>query len=1801
MENFQIINENNNIINYDNNDLALLNPIEIYKEFGNENDIIELHITDQFNNILDSSYNYKNYINKNNKNNSKLSSDILLDPNKDLLEYGYSYGDYSVIYNFYKNLFGSSYINKFYIKDISFDRLELKISLLNSNFEDLSKKYVEYIIDRNEKDYYSDFILNFGENNIIIGVNILLDNNQNNSDLYIKLYKPLPTSINIKDTLWINEIIANPISYNLSKLYEVDDIGINSEKLKGPNFNIEINNIINTSTDYLNINNIIDASSSLNNQIDLLKDININIDFNELNNFIHFSSAYERLENFIYKIKKLENLNNDLNTITSLSGSILGSSLLNITKEINTTISNFDKFENYLYFESGSNCFPKSSSSKPYINQSISSIEVMGWLGSVNENDEYYGGKYLEFSDYDINNRDYLWNNLPEYIKLDEQNSQLKLFISMLGQHFDYLWIYIKDITNRHNNDNRLNIGISKDMIAETLKSFGIKLYTNSRNNNNIYLSLLGINEDGSFLPQTGSYVINNYITSSNYTIPDNDIQKEIYKRIYNNLPYLLKSKGTKSGLRALINCFGIPSTILSIKEFGGNIKEENYIENIIDKFNYSLNLNGAANLSIPFYPSNQQLINTGHNDINPDTIEFRFKLNSIIPSQSLLESNNNNKIIRIIHISNSLAEIDFGLEGNQGWFYSSPIQLPLYNNDWWNINLTRESGSLRFNQTGSNQNYTLTIGNKDEFGNTNIQSSSIFINGFESSSYNQSWVDSDIIFPGGSNINNPFSGTIQEFRYWINSIPQENFKDHILNPKSISYLNETGSFNNLIFRLPLGSELDNNVNNITSSHPSKIESFITDINNGISDSYATITNSQSVSFKPNYELYYINTPNLGLNTESNQKIKIIDNYILPDNTLSFFNKVSKVDINQSNNSKNIEISISPQNIINNDIIEQLGNFNIDNYIGDVKDKYKNKYPDLEKLKLFYFQKYINKYNFVDIIKLLSYFDNSLFKMIKDFIPATANLSSGLVIKSPNLERNKIQQFEPTLTQDYYEGDIKTSFISGSNPLESKFTTSNSSSITYIQGDIKINSDDNKELFNGEFGGSNIIIYKNKKIFEDNNSLFENIPIIELNPILNNIDEYKKSSKYLKADSNINFLTESLFFNKNNDIVKSDTQEYNYNIQRSLLPKYLGSKTISKEYNKYNVGDISYGKTSNIDYNNIYFGYFEEITSQSLTLPKRSNVYLKYLINGNGDITELSNNGNINLVQNIFNNKENINIILDNNQFPSKQKQLEGINTIYAGGYKLEPILQNLTTNISTDNNINFIFENDIQIINEDNNLITSSLSNNSLIIGNPILYPILTQNNPPNNFFSYDFKNNFNIKFPIQRNTPYPLEIRQKITGSIDIKINIKKFLDFKTKFYRNSNGSGQSWEVVGEYENTWLLDATFSDPLFNSVNKIRSVDVPSGAEVKVINGGNEISETWITSGFKNTTSTPSPFIGFIPLVDGNQGVDRVIIKSLSNLSFIYNLVSSRNDFGGNPSFINTEPNPVLLNENKEIILRFNIEGDIIIPEGAVNGEFYLQKTGTNINGQINSNIRISCTPLSGSLALSNPVYKDINLNQLNSPYYFTAPPEFIYITGAIDYGFNSGSSPINNWFFERENSLETGSIFNILVGSYWLSDILFENINNEITQITPDISELGYEPIDNYLRINKGDIFKFYNEDKKEFPIIFENEIIDIIYPQFKPVNDNSNNNRFIIKLKDEISNLSCIDYIESGSFSKKIQNFIILSKQENESNIIINNIKKTGQTSSGILIPENISKYIKPKIGNIIKQLKNQNLIK
>jgi hypothetical protein len=111
-------------------------------------------------------------------------------------------------------------------------------------------------------------------------------------------------------------------------------------------------------------------------------------------------------------------------------------------------------------------------------------------------------------------------------------------------------------------------------------------------------------------------------------------------------------------------------------------------------------------------------------------------------------------------------------------------------------------------------------------------------------------------------------------------------------------------------------------------------------------------------------------------------------------------------------NTNLLEVAFSPQDEVNDDINSSLGFFNIGEYIGDprLRSSSAEFYPDLNALRNSYFEKYTKNYDLVDFVRLIKFFDNSLFKMIKDFVPARTSFASGIVIKQHILERNKYPQ-----------------------------------------------------------------------------------------------------------------------------------------------------------------------------------------------------------------------------------------------------------------------------------------------------------------------------------------------------------------------------------------------------------------------------------------------------------------------------------------------------------------------------------------------------------------------------------------------------------------------------------------------------------------------------------------------------------------------------------------------------------------------------------------------------------------------
>ena len=322
-----------------------------------------------------------------------------------------------------------------------------------------------------------------------------------------------------------------------------------------------------------------------------------------------------------------------------------------------------------------------------------------------------------------------------------------------------------------------------------------------------------------------------------------------------------------------------------------------------------------------------------------------------------------------------------------------------------------------------------------------------------------------------------------------------------------------SSAYNTLAFRIALGDDLvESKGPFLTSSHPSVTGSapitgsFYYENASGGNEIYsdAFIINSSSVGYGHSIYSALVNPPNVGAYTEVTSKIRIPSQSLVTGSQLSPYISIQEpYDPAYTKDLSYLEVAISPQNAVNDDIINDLGYFNIDEFIGDPAEAASGSYKDLDFLRKDYFKKYIRKQNILDTIKLLSYYDNSLFKMIKDFVPAKARLATGLVIKPNLLERSKYPFLGATTTRPEYSGSMLTLpylpdlnqrlvSITGSNAEGVEMNTSFTQSIITPTGSITTVQSDQRQSLTGEFGGSIITAYslpEGNVVYEDDDSL----------------------------------------------------------------------------------------------------------------------------------------------------------------------------------------------------------------------------------------------------------------------------------------------------------------------------------------------------------------------------------------------------------------------------------------------------------------------------------------------------------------------------------------------------------------------------------------------------------------------------------------------------------------------------------------------------------------------------------------
>ncbi len=863
--------------------------------------------------------------------------------------------------------------------------------------------------------------------------------------LILKLYEPLPTTVQPNQQVWISKLQANPIVETIT----ISGIDLSfCPPLKGPNFSLEPDNGIGfkvydeliasgsyTSTDLIN-------KFAEQNSIDTEK---LNIQYvsgsqYSWSNFVHFGSAEERVNNFYYKIKILEDLrfkyqallattftppyqelqaalltdtNDELVTEDSLytlnwevysaeKGFTQTGEIDRLATKINNLIKGFDGFEKWLYKTEHTLAFPKQNYLAPNgityrVLKTWDNIDSVSWF-------EYATNTGGEYDAYNVNS---MKNNMPEYLVEDYQNSDFLLFLDMIGQHFDILWCYINALKANKNLEHKQDIGISNNMVYQMLDAMGWK-GKRAFDSQFLWEYAFGTNEEG----------VQKYGRSLE------DANNEVWRRILNNLPYLLKHKGTGRAMKAVMACYGVPQSMLTIMEFGGpqDPTKGGSTQFTFDDRTAAIYLKEDSNVQIPWKEI------PGFGDY-PNAVEFRIKP-TLKPNPIYTLISGSEWSLDLVKTTGSFAklELNFGGDQSTSTYFSESIANPAeyyiayIDDEPYAYGPDLKTGSLDF--PISTEYYTNVLINR----HNSPDSSSWFevwlatTNGSRITTFvSMSLATDDTQWETGSHLQiggNGFDGNLDEFRLWKTPLQLSKFQNHTLFPDAINGNSYTASTADLVFRLdfeyPKDRTIDIGIKNVA-------------INESYGEAFASASNMYSA---PSYPYQYTpydrtvtaNVPSLGL-TYSN-KIRFESASLVTD--LSYKTRATKKAFDQAPIDTNrLGLFFSPTKELNMDILKAFGDFNIDNYIGDPSDEYKDSYKSLEDLREYYFERLGNR-DIYEYIRLVKYIDKSLFDVLADLAPARAKISKGLLIEPHYLERSKTRWKKAESLKNDYDTTINT-------------------------------------------------------------------------------------------------------------------------------------------------------------------------------------------------------------------------------------------------------------------------------------------------------------------------------------------------------------------------------------------------------------------------------------------------------------------------------------------------------------------------------------------------------------------------------------------------------------------------------------------------------------------------------------------------------------------------------------------------------------------------------------------------------
>jgi hypothetical protein len=806
--------------------------------------------------------------------------------------------------------------------------------------------------------------------------------------IILKLYSPLNANIVANSTFWITKLMTNPL---IETVILNEQSELKCPPIKGPNFSIDVDFVKGQSTSYESLDNLILDSPSSSELVStylsssLVNTTDLNIEYTSgstylWNNFTHFSSAKERVDNFVYKVQLIEQYETLYTATystgsTPLSGAHTGSlsSIQERERQLlkkNQLINGFDGFENFLY--------TSSSMSWPYSGNTRE-------LSTSNNVSIWYEDVIVLAENFDIENPNWVRNNIPQYIVNNEENASLVLFFSMIGQHFDNIYFHTKSIERSRGLGYKLKNGISDKLLFETLKSFNWDA-NNLSADGQLWNYVFGENSNGT-------------ITESN---PAKQRTYEVWRRIVNNLPYLLKHKGTKRGIYALLSCYGIPSSNLSILEFGGPEIDNNNSKSklVMDNITTALRMNSGSYLEMGWQNTNKNK--------KPNTIEL-FTKPAYSSNYTLISGSGWN--VQLSGSANSeYGKVIFNYSGSTA--ISSSL-LPIFNGKFFGIAVSSGSTGLKLALRQSEKEKTIFEYSQSITGSTN-------------------WNNGSKLKIGGN-----YSGSLDEFRLWSEPLDTQIFYNHVSFPEMVNGNSVSASTTDLYLRLDFEYpknlaqtasliNVDTNVyfaNGLTrNDYESGTTASLYSTNVSASVYVSASGFSNITTYPHNFEAIdrtiVMDYPDGGASRFSTNKVRFEGQTLVSDLSSKTRSTIKAFDQSPTDSNR-VGLFFSPTKELNIDIAKSFGGINLDNYIGDPSDDYKPNYSELDSLRNYYFERFNNR-NIYEYINLIKLYEKSMFEDIKKMLPARVRATTGLLIEPHFLERSKVAHKKPQ-GEDYQQ------------------------------------------------------------------------------------------------------------------------------------------------------------------------------------------------------------------------------------------------------------------------------------------------------------------------------------------------------------------------------------------------------------------------------------------------------------------------------------------------------------------------------------------------------------------------------------------------------------------------------------------------------------------------------------------------------------------------------------------------------------------------------------------------------------